>query len=107
MKKLIPADTVDSAGNVWETVGENIRNGEKNFSNSDIHELIKQLYPIGSVYCGDNQLFLSSGRWLQIGKEGQPFVLGTSKATGNNINIQLGGESSVECVILRMWRRVG
>lgn len=30
---VYPADTVDSSGKVWETVGENIRNGEKLYVN--------------------------------------------------------------------------
>ena len=31
-QKIYPADTVDSAGKTWETVGENMRNGAKSES---------------------------------------------------------------------------
>ena len=43
MKKLIPADTVDIDGTVWETIGENIRHGAKEFSNTDIVNLKRDL----------------------------------------------------------------
>ena len=54
MKKLIPADTVDAKGNVWETTGENIRCGAKEFSDNDVKAIVNILFPVGSVYCGES-----------------------------------------------------
>lgn len=53
-QKIYPADTVDSKGKVWETVGENIRNGAKSesFTEAVIDELLNELYPIGYVFVG-------------------------------------------------------
>lgn len=53
MKKLIPADTVDAAGNVLETTGENIRRRAKEFSEDIIKAIVDILLPVGtntSVY---------------------------------------------------------
>ena len=49
-----PADTVDSNGKAWKTVGENIRNGAKSDSltTAVIDELLNELYPIGYVFLG-------------------------------------------------------
>lgn len=49
-----PADTVDSNGKVWKTVGENIRNGAKSDSltTAVIDELLNELYPVGYVFLG-------------------------------------------------------
>lgn len=53
-QKIYPADTVDSAGKTWDTVGENIRNGAKSASLTTeiIDELLNELYPIGYVFLG-------------------------------------------------------
>lgn len=53
-QKIYPADTVDSAGKTWETVGENIRNGAKSESLTAaiIDELLNELYPVGYVFLG-------------------------------------------------------
>lgn len=49
-----PADTVDSNGKAWKTVGENIRNGAKSDSltTAVIDELLNELYPVGYVFLG-------------------------------------------------------
>lgn len=49
-----PADTVDSNGKVWDTVGENIRNGAKgkSLTKAIIDELLNDLYPVGYVFFG-------------------------------------------------------
>ena len=48
------ADTVDSKGNVWPTVGENIRNGAKNIETNEemLLNLLDLLYPIDAYYIG-------------------------------------------------------
>lgn len=43
MKKLIPADTVDIEGTVWETIGENIRHGANEHSKADFVNLKEDL----------------------------------------------------------------
>lgn len=49
-----PADTVDSRGKVWDTIGENIRNGAKDKIVEEITDFILNgLYPIGSTYVGE------------------------------------------------------
>lgn len=80
MKKLIPADTVDAAGNVWETVGENIRGGAKEFSNNDVKEIVDILFPVGSVYCGINAFILSVGKWkhINVGANGRAIIMASS-----------------------------
>lgn len=49
-----PADTVDSNGKAWKTVGDNIRNGAKSDSltTAVIDELLNELYPVGYVFLG-------------------------------------------------------
>lgn len=49
-----PADTVDASGKVWDTVGENIRNGAKgeSLTTEIIDELLNALYPVGYVFFG-------------------------------------------------------
>lgn len=53
-QKIYPADTVDSAGKTWPTVGENIRNGTKSESLTTeiIDALLNELYPVGYVFLG-------------------------------------------------------
>lgn len=53
-QKIYPADTVDSEGKTWDTVGENIRNGakSKSLTATVIDELLNELYPIGYVFVG-------------------------------------------------------
>lgn len=53
-QKIYPADTVDSAGKAWATVGENIRNGAKSdlLTTAIIDELLNELYPVGYVFLG-------------------------------------------------------
>lgn len=53
-QKIYPADTVDSAGKTWPTVGENIRNGAKadSLTTAVIDELLNELYPVGYVFLG-------------------------------------------------------
>lgn len=59
-----PADTVDANGKVWETVGENIRNGEKrNLKHnirSEIDEVLNLMFPIGYVFIGELPPYLAS-----------------------------------------------
>ena len=62
-----PADTVDADGKVWETVGENIRNGS-NGSKSNITEYVRNeintvlnlMFPVGYVFIGELPPYLSS-----------------------------------------------
>nr|DAL63739.1 MAG TPA_asm: hypothetical protein [Caudoviricetes sp.] len=110
MKKLIPADTVDAKGNVWETVGENIRNGANKFSDDDIRLLVNILFPIGSVYCGENAFILSVGKWEQSdsGKT-LPVIYSTDILSSSltRSTFVVGNQQTRELAIsLRMWKRV-
>ena len=105
MKKLIPADTVDSEGTVWETIGENIRHGSKEYTENSIKAIVDIMFPVGSVYCGENSFILSVGQWNQItNTSGRSIALGASAQSGSNITV--GDNSTVTQTALRMWKRV-
>lgn len=107
MKRLIPADTVDAEGNAWETVGENIRKGAKDFPKSTAKALVDILFPIGSVFCGENDFILSVGKWTMFTQgAGKSIVLGTSSASGSVGQRELYGTDKADTVALRLWKRV-
>lgn len=110
MRDFIPADTVDANGKVWDTVGENIRSGEKDFSANDIKAIADLLFPVGSVYCGENPLVLSIGTWDPVLDAVNLIKLGSK-------TIPSGGYSQGKAVLfsetekapyinIRMWKRV-
>lgn len=57
-QKIYPADTVDSEGKVWPTLGENIRKGSKEIAgladllDSYVLNLLNELYPVNSIIIG-------------------------------------------------------
>lgn len=111
MKKLIPADTVDAYGNVWETIGENIRHGVKDFSERDAKMIVNALFPVGSFYCGENSFITSVGKWEALSDGiAQPYILMVDKTTGtrqgSNMKEISEGETAVIGVVLRIWKRV-
>lgn len=109
MKKLISADTVDVAGNVWETTGENIRKGEKEFSKNAIMSIADILFPVGSIYCGENEFILSVGKWKALSDGiGQFIQLGVKLSTGSIYTAKKYAEVPGETdnyAVLRMWQR--
>jgi hypothetical protein len=109
MKKLIQADTIDAAGNVWETTGENIRRGSKEFSEDTIKEIVDILFPVGSIYCGENAFILSVGKWQPISQNaGRVLLLGGTVASGNAITtdkIMISDTETARYTMLRMYRR--
>lgn len=108
MKRLIPADTVDVKGNVWETVGENIRYGAKEFSIENIQSIVDILFPVGSVYCGENSLVLSVGTWEPRSISGVPIISSSTTQSGESTpsNYISEQENSVLGVVIRIWKRV-
>lgn len=111
MSKLIPVDTVDAAGNVWETTGENIRRGAKEFSEDDVKGIVDVLFPAGSIFCGENSMITSVGTWELIETNaGLPIRLGTASPTGSSmVRPQYAEDTSVPTTnypSVRMWRRV-
>lgn len=110
MKKLISADTVDAAGNVWETTDENIRRGEKEFSINAAQEIVNILFPVGSVYCGENSFILSVGTWkLLVENAGRIICSGKSIVSGSSyISEKISVDSSATdyYVSLRMYKRI-
>ena len=107
MKKLIPADTVDAEGIVWETTGENIRNGAKTFTESDVKAIADILFPVGSIIAGENSFILSVGRWRQFESSAGRFLsLGGTVSSGKNINAELYGTNKGVAVVLRLWERI-
>lgn len=107
MKKLIPADTVDAEGTVWETTGENIRKGAKEFSDLDVKAIADILFPVGSIIGGENSFILSVGKWRQLeASAGRLIALGGTVISGKNINVELYGTSKGIAVTLRLWERI-
>ena len=109
MKKLIPVDPVDAKGNVWKTTGENIRNGAKEFSEDDIKSIVDIMFPIGSVYCGENSFVLSVGTWNRIEENvGEPIFLARLVTSGANTQRPTVQTSDVirDYTALRMYKRV-
>lgn len=109
MNKLIPADTVDAAGNVWETTGENIRRGEKEFSKDEVKAIVDVLFPVGSVLCGENVFITSVGTWEQIqNSSGLPYLQGQGTLSGELISHDkyTTSESIGSYPSLRMFRRI-
>ena len=111
MKKLIPADTVDAYGNVWETTGENIRHGVKDFSERDAKMIVNALFPVGSIYCGENSFITSVGKWELLSNGiAKPYLLMTELETGarqrSNMLTAPATEDTVIGVVLRAWKRV-
>lgn len=107
MKKLIPADTVDAKNNVWETAGENIRKGAKEFSKDDVKAIVNILFPVGSVYSGENTFILAVGKWELLPGAGLGIISG-GKGTVTGQFQQPGAERSTtgNVVLLRLWKRV-
>lgn len=109
MKKLISPDTVDSAGNVWETVGENIRNGAKDFSEDAAKAIVEILFPVGCFYAGENTFITSVGKWeLVLVNAGRPLILGGAAYITGGVfqEAQINTEGTVNCPTLRIWKRV-
>lgn len=106
MKKLIPADTIDANGTVWETTGENIRNGAKEFSENNVMVIVDILFPIGSVYCGENSFVLSVGSWELITNQGL-YILsgGKTEKTGDRASGTCKGTEAGASYYIRMWKR--
>lgn len=109
MKKLIPADTVDADGNVWETTGENIRRGAKEVSIDYMKEIVNVLFPVGSVYCGESSFILSVGVWtLLVENAGRIIRSGNTIKTGSSYKsdmILTDSTSTDYYVSLRMYKR--
>ena len=109
MKTLIPADTVDAAGNAWETVGENIRRGTKETSIDAVKAIVDILFPIGSVYCGENSFILSVGTWeLLVENAGRIVCFGRKIISGDSYTsekILVDSASTDHYVSLRMYKR--
>lgn len=106
MKKLIPADTVDANGNVWETTGENIRCGAKEFSENSVKEIVDILFPVGCVFCGENEFILSVGTWEKLtALDGRVVVVGNSTPSGGRLSITTGS-TETNGASLRFWKRV-
>lgn len=107
MKKLIPADTVDAAGNVWETTGENIRNGVREISERDVKMFVNVMFPVGSIYCGENSFIIKVGKWVQLTEhDGTLIAVGNRVVTGMTYNGKTVGDITDTVVSMRLWKRV-
>lgn len=62
-KTTYAADTVDAGGKAWETVGENIRNGNNINVDALTEQIVNTLFPVGSEFLGVNRKVTSVGKW--------------------------------------------
>lgn len=107
MKKLIPADTVDTAGNVWKTTGENIRYGAKEFSEDDVKAIVDIIFPIGSIFLGENTFIQSVGTWEPVPNSNDiPLHGSVAIPTGSVRKWSMKGTESAHSMTVRIWRRV-
>lgn len=109
MKKLIPADTVDAKGNAWETVGENIRRGEKDFSENYVKAIVDSMFPVGSIYCGENSYILSVGKWETIVGNGRPLVISGSTSSASLVSVHefvTNPETNLNYYTVRLHKRI-
>lgn len=53
MQKTVYANTVNSDGKAFETIGENIRSIGSGGGSVDLKSILDILYPVGSYYVGD------------------------------------------------------
>lgn len=109
MERLIPADTVDAEGTVWKTTGENIRNGAKFFSENAVKEIADILFPIGSIYCGENTFVLSTGKWEAVSDVvSYPVYVASTVPTGSKASARVAAPPETYSTVasLRMWKRV-
>lgn len=94
---------------MWETTGENIRRGKKELSTNDVKELVDILFPVGSVYCGENSFILSVGTWKLLEENaGRVIRSGNNKETGSSYKsdmILTDSASTDYYVSLRMYKR--
>lgn len=100
-QKIYPAGTVDSNGKAWDTVGENIRNGEKSSVkdavNKAIYDTLDAMYPVGYQYLGElppllNKLFTWTGGMKYKGYGSGMYFTGDSSP---DYKIRLEGSYSV------------
>lgn len=110
MERLIPADTIDAEGNVWQTTGENIRNGAKHYSNHDLKTLVNLLFPVGSIYLGDNTVITSVGKWEPISSGNTlPLILVYNSISGIRTKSDFVVPAQTEKaygISVRIWKRV-
>lgn len=92
-----------------ETTGENIRRGKKELSTNDVKELVDILFPVGSVYCGENSFILSVGAWkLLVENSGRVICSGNNIETGSSYKSDMilrDSTSTNYYVSLRMYKR--
>lgn len=94
---------------MWETTGENIRRGKKELSTNDAKELVDILFPVGSVYCGENSFILSVGTWRLLEENsGRVIRSGNNIETGSSYKSDMvltDSASTDYYVSLRMYKR--
>lgn len=57
-QEIYPADTVDSEGKAWPTVGENIRNGSHSNFYDEVYNILNLIFPVGCIYYGEPSAYL-------------------------------------------------
>lgn len=90
---------------MWPTTGENIRYGSREYSENDMKAIVGILFPIGTIYCGENSFILSTGTWETIGG-GRLIAAGDTTISGTLGTRQLGKDSDINVVYLRIWKRI-
>lgn len=109
MEKLIPADTVDADGNVWEAVGENIRNGAREYYELEVKKIVDIMFPVGSIVCGENTFIMSVGTWKMLDEQsGKPIISGSKLESGNYTASKTFEQSTSDTnyTVLRLFKRI-
>ena len=88
-QKIYPADTVDSSGKVWPTVGENIRHGAKDNLNEELikfrHDTLDTMFPVGYIYVGQLPGILKTEfTWKPFTGVYKPMGIFTYRPTNND-----------------------
>lgn len=84
-----PADTVDSDGKVWKTVGENIRHGAKDSLNEILikfrHDTLDAMFPIGYIFIGQlPEILKTEFNWASLITSSKMYGLTCYKTINTN-----------------------
>ena len=84
-------------------------NNGREYSESNIKAIVDVLFPVGSVFAGENNFILSVGKWEQIvANSGRAIILGENAVSGSStrLNVFTVDTAEVHYTILRLFKRV-
>ena len=106
---MVEYEKTDSSGYSrceWERM-ENCRGGAKEFSEYNVKEIVDIIFPIGSIFIGENAFILSVGTWEPVPHSNDIPLHGSIDApTGNVRRWSMKGTETANSMTVRLWRRV-